>query len=163
MVKYYYENKLSNQNLTAKPNLVWAADCTLLDTGKALKLHLFVCIDIHTNFIVGYKTSKKAFNSKQVINSIEKAIQKRFCTKPKRKLIIHTDRGTQFFSKAYNKFIENYKEIFIASMSRENTPTDNAVAESFFANLKNELTFHHDFNTRSEARSTCSVSRASVR
>jgi len=30
---------------------------------------------------------------------------------------------------------------------------DNAVAESFFANLQNELTYHHDFITRQDARS----------
>ncbi len=33
------------------------------------------------------------------------------------------------------------------SMSRIGNCRDNAVAESFFVNLKNELTFHHDFGT----------------
>ncbi|HEY2015313.1 MAG TPA: IS3 family transposase [Bryobacteraceae bacterium] len=31
-------------------------------------------------------------------------------------------------------------------------PYDNAVVESFFANLKNELTWHRTFRTRDEAR-----------
>jgi len=63
--------------LTAKPNVVWAADCTSLDLEMFPKIHLFLCIDIHTNFIVTYKTSKKTINSKQVISGIEKAIQKK--------------------------------------------------------------------------------------
>lgn len=107
-------------------------------------IFIFLCIDIYTNFIVTYKTSKKTINSKQVISGIEKAIQKRFPVKPRRKLIIHTDRRTQFSSQAYNKFTENYKEIFIPSRSRENTPTDNAVEKRFMRTFKqhkiNEVT-----------------------
>lgn len=152
MTKYYYENKLSNQNITAKPNIVWVADCTLLDLGVSTKIHLFLCIDIHTNCIVTHKTSKKTINSKQVITGIEKAIRKRFLIKPKLKLIIHTDRGTQFSSQAYNKFTENYKEIFTPSMSRENTPTDNAVAERFMRTFKqhqiNGLTIEEKIQTQ---------------
>jgi hypothetical protein len=28
MAKYYYENILASQNITAKPNIVWVADIT---------------------------------------------------------------------------------------------------------------------------------------
>jgi len=38
-------------------------------------------------------------------------------------------------------------------MSRKGNAYDNAVAESFFGNLKNELVHHCDFRTREEARS----------
>ena len=41
----------------------------------------------------------------------------------------------------------------VVSVSRVRNCHDNAVAESFFANLKNELTYHRDFKTREEARS----------
>ena len=37
-------------------------------------------------------------------------------------------------------------------MSRKGHCHDNAVAESFFSNLKNELTWHRTFETRTEAR-----------
>ena len=52
------------------------------------------------------------------------------------KLIIHTDRGTQFASKTYKNFIEKYNHAVCASMSRENTPTDNSVAERFMRTFK---------------------------
>lgn len=38
-------------------------------------------------------------------------------------------------------------------MSRKGNAWDNAVAESFFSNLKNELVHHRDFKTREQARS----------
>ncbi|OYZ68369.1 MAG: hypothetical protein B7X98_02025 [Methylophilaceae bacterium 17-43-7] len=37
-------------------------------------------------------------------------------------------------------------------MNGRKTAYDNAVAESFFSNLKNEWVHHHDFNTREEAK-----------
>ena len=37
-------------------------------------------------------------------------------------------------------------------MSRKGECLDNAVAESFFGSLKNELVYHEDYKTRSEAR-----------
>ena len=42
---------------------------------------------------------------------------------------------------------------FVASMSRKGNCWANAVAESFFGNLKNKLTHHRDFKTREQARS----------
>ena len=39
-----------------------------------------------------------------------------------------------------------------ASMSGRKSAYDNAMAESFFSNLKNELVHHCDFATREEAR-----------
>lgn len=57
-------------------------------------------------------------------DALKKALNKRFTIKPKRKLIILIDRGTQFSSQAYNKFIENYKDIFEPNMSRHRTPKD---------------------------------------
>ncbi|HET7307538.1 MAG TPA: IS3 family transposase [Gammaproteobacteria bacterium] len=44
------------------------------------------------------------------------------------------------------------KQGMIPSMSRKGDCYDNAVAESFFGNLKNELTWHCTFRTHNEAR-----------
>ena len=71
----------------------------------------------------------------------------------KQKLIIHTDRGTQFSSKAYNTFTKKYKKYFIPSMSRENTPTDNSVAERFMRTFKN----HKIYNTTIEEKLSNSI------
>jgi integrase len=136
MTKYYYSNKLLNQNLTSKPNVVWAADCTSLDCGIYPKINLFLCIDIYSNRIIAHSYSLKTLKSKQIIKALKKAIDKRFYFKPTKKLIIHTDRGTQFSSQSYYNFTKDYSDYFQPSMSRENTPTDNAVAERFMRTFK---------------------------
>ena len=81
MIKYYYANKLASQNFTAKPNLVWVADCTSLNLGIFPKINLFICIDIHTNTVIATKMSKKVVQAKQVISALSKAIEKRFTRK----------------------------------------------------------------------------------
>ena len=54
MVKYYYENLMSNQNLTATTNIAWATDITKLRLRllRGQKAFVLLCIDIHKNYIV---------------------------------------------------------------------------------------------------------------
>ena len=54
-MKYYYGNLLANQNITAKTDIVWASDFTTLQvSGEDEKtLQIFLCIDLHTNYILG--------------------------------------------------------------------------------------------------------------
>ena len=135
MNKYYYENILGNQNVTSKTNLVWAADITTLELFRN-KAYVFLCIDIHTNIIVASVISRPVITSQKIIRSLEKALKLRATPKSTKKLIIHTDRGTQFSSKKYNQFTKMYEEYFCPSMTRLNTPTDNAVAERFVRTFK---------------------------
>jgi integrase len=134
--KYYYENILSSQNITAKSNIAWVADVTTLNLALNKKAHIFLCIDIHSNLIVGHAISQEPIRSTTVVKVLKKAIEDRCSISNTNKLIIHTDRGTQFSSKSYFDFVNTYSQFFIPSMSRENTPTDNAVAERFMRTLK---------------------------
>ena len=45
-----------------------------------------------------------------------------------------------------------YRQVIGWAMSRKGECLDNAVAESFFGTLKNELVYHEDYKTRAEAR-----------
>lgn len=134
--KFYYENVLANQNETAKNNVAWAADFTILESFRNQKIHVFLCIDIHSNLVVASIISKKVISASSVVNTLEKAINRRCNKSSKLKLIIHTDRGTQFSSKSYNNFVKKFNDIFIPSMTRENTPTDNSVAERYMRTFK---------------------------
>lgn len=69
---------------------------------------------------------------------------------PEPGLIHHTDQGTVYASAMYRAIMKRHG--MIASMSRKGDCYDNPVAESFFANLKNELTWHETFRTRDAAR-----------
>lgn len=136
MVKFYYNNLLSNQNITARPDLVWVADITDVELRHSKKLYVFLCIDIHTNTIIAHTINKNTIQSSTIVKTLSKQLEIRIKGKRENKLIIHTDRGTQFSSKKYNEFTEAYKHFFNPSMSRQNTPTDNAVAERFMKTFK---------------------------
>ena len=57
-------------------------------------------------------------------------------------IILHTDQGSVYSSKAYNKLLENYN--ISRSMSRAGTPTDNPVNESLNGWIKEELIVDFD-------------------
>lgn len=154
MVKYYYENLLSNQNLTATTNIAWVADITTLRLFRDQKAYIFLCIDIHTNYIVAALISKQPITAQSIIRSLERGIKQRLKIS-KKKLIIHTDRGTQFSSKMYNTFTKKYKDYFNPSMARENTSTDNSVADNSHNRWNNGV---HNFMVLRRGRfigSTC--------
>ena len=64
-------------------------------------------------------------------------------------LIHHSDQGAQYSSVAYRQHLTALG--ITPSMSRKGNCYDNAVAESFFSTLKNELIHHRTYQTRDEA------------
>lgn len=69
--------------------------------------------------------------------------------KPARGLIHHSDRGSQYCSKNYQKMIKQFG--IVPSMSRKGNCYDNAPMESWFGTLKMELTHHRHYRARKEA------------
>ncbi len=65
-------------------------------------------------------------------------------------VIVHSDQGSTYASGEYQKQLDKNK--LHCSMSRKSECLDNAVAESFFGSLKNELVYHEDYKSKSEAR-----------
>ncbi|MFT6426309.1 MAG: putative transposase [Celeribacter sp.] len=70
--------------------------------------------------------------------------------KPKQKVMIHSDQGSQFTSKEWHSFLSKHN--LVASMSRRGNCHDNAVAESFFQLLKRERVRRPTYLTRDAAR-----------
>jgi putative transposase len=66
--------------------------------------------------------------------------------------VLFSDRGAHYTSDRYQAVLREHG--IRCSMSRIANCLDNAVAESFFSTLKNELTLHERFVTRSAARAT---------
>lgn len=64
-------------------------------------------------------------------------------------LIHHTDRGSQYTSHEYHQMLRDNG--VTSSMSRKGEYWDNAVAESFFGRLKEELTHGQKFEIFREA------------
>jgi putative transposase len=71
--------------------------------------------------------------------------------RPNPGLVHHSDQGILYSSGSYLALLKQYG--MLRSMSGKGNCYDNAVAESFFSSLKNELVHHRNFQTRDEARS----------
>ena len=65
-------------------------------------------------------------------------------------VIVHSDQGSTYASGDYQQQLSGHQ--LRCSMSRKGECLDNAVAESFFGLLKNELVYHEDYKTRAQAR-----------
>ena len=65
-------------------------------------------------------------------------------------LLFHSERGSQYASKGYEKML---KENGIkGSMSRPGYPYDNSCMESFFATLKKERVYRRNYDTMEDVR-----------
>jgi putative transposase len=127
------------------PDRVWVADITQVPTVQGW-LYLATVLDLWSRRVVGWSMSRSV---KQDLadNALTMAIAQR---RPKPGLIHHSDRGSQYTSKAYRAQLQAIGAI--SSASRASMPYDNAVAESFFSSLKNELTHHERFLSTDQAR-----------
>ncbi|MCE2988659.1 MAG: IS3 family transposase [Burkholderiales bacterium] len=127
-----------------QPNRVWAGDMTFIRTREGW-LHLAVMLDLYSRKVVGYATDSRPGQAVH-LGALQMAIKAR---RPEAGLIHHTDRGPQYRSGAYKEVLASSG--IQASMNGRKVPQDNAVAESFFSTLKNELIHHVDLGSRAQA------------
>lgn len=138
-------NLLERNFEVQRPNTVWCADITYLWTIQGW-LYLAVIIDLYSRKIVGWAMSNRLKSS-----LVERALSMAYWhRKPGKGLIHHSDRGSQYAGKEYQKLLNRYG--MVCSMSRKGDCWDNAVAESFFHTLKTERTNGNLYRTRDEAR-----------
>ncbi|MCW9005964.1 MAG: IS3 family transposase [Gammaproteobacteria bacterium] len=140
------DNVLDRNFHVKQQNRVWVGDITFITTRKGV-LFLATVIDLYSRKVVGWSMSDKQ-NRHLVKDALMMAINSR---NPKPGLIHHTDQGIQYSSGDYKALLETHD--MVQSMSRKGNCHDNAVAESFFSHLKNELIYHKDFSDRDHARS----------
>ena len=65
-------------------------------------------------------------------------------------LVLHSDRGCQFTSDEYQRFLKGHN--LTCSMSAVGSCADNALVEGFFGMLKRERVNRRRYRTRAEAR-----------
>lgn len=82
-----------------------------------------------------------------VLRTLHMALWRR---KPKHRVLIHSDQGSQLTSMDWPAFIRTHN--LEHSTSRRGNCHDNAVAESFFSSLKRERIRRRIYKTREEAR-----------
>jgi len=138
-------NLVQQQFKVAEPNRIWVGDMTFIRTRQGW-LYLATLLDLYSRRVIGWSMSDRP-DLTLILNAFDMALEQR---RPKAGLIHHTDQGPIY---AARKYRERMAAAGVTpSMSAKGNAYDNAVAESFFGNLKNELVHHCDFESRDAAR-----------
>ena len=126
-------NLLERQFRAAAPNQRWVSDTTEFIIGDSTKLYLAGVLDLYSRFIVGWAVSP--VNDRHLtIKALEMALKRRA---PAAGLLHHSDQGCTYASEDYQAILD--ARGITCSMSRRGDCYDNAVMESFFSTVKNEL------------------------
>jgi len=140
-----FDNLLERQFDVPQPDQVYASDVTYIWTQEGW-LYLAVVIDLCSRKVVGWSMSSR-MKAQLVCDALKMAIWRR---RPTAGLIHHSDRGSQYASKAFRRLLKAHG--FKGSMSRKGDCWDNAVVESFFGSLKQERVQWRSYQTRYEAQ-----------
>ena len=139
------ENLLGQDFTASKANKCWAADITYIWTGEGW-LYLAVVLDLFSRRIVGW-SMQASLHKELVLEALSMALCQR---RPGLGLLHHSDRGSQYASANYQTRLQEAR--ISCSMSRRGNCYDNAVVESFFGTLKQEMVNRCRFATREIAR-----------
>ncbi|QRK05536.1 IS3 family transposase [Archangium violaceum] len=138
-------NILERNFSPGQPNSTWATDITYVGTGQGW-LYLAVVMDLFSRKVVGWSMSEN-IDRHLVLNALDMALEGR---QPPQGLLHHSDRGSQYASTDYQQALA--ARGIQCSMSRKGNCWDNAVVESFFSSLKQELVYTTAFATHEQAR-----------
>ncbi|WLQ15626.1 IS3 family transposase [Hahella aquimaris] len=139
------ENLLQQDFNATEINQKWAGDITYLWTEEGW-LYLAVVLDLFSRKVIGWAMSKR-MKSELVCDALRMALWRR--RQPKG-VIVHSDRGSQYCSEAYQTLIQAHG--LRCSMSGKGNCYDNACVESFFHSLKVEAIHGERYATRQEMR-----------
>lgn len=135
------ENILNRDFNPDMPNKAWS---TYIRTQEGW-LYLAIVIDLYSRSIVGWSIDKQMTTS-----LVKRALMRAFnLRQPKKGLVHHSDRGSQYASHEYQGLLRQYQKQ--PSMSRKGNCRDNSPVERFFSSLKREWIGDQLYHSRSEA------------
>jgi putative transposase len=136
-------DRVGRQFTVAEPDRLWVADITYLRSWEGF-LYLAVVMDACSRRVVGWAMATH-LRRELVLDAVGMAI---FTRKPAPGLVHHSDRGSQYTSYEFGKTLRTSG--VLASMGAVGSAYDNAMVESFFASLKEELIYQRSWPTRHE-------------
>ena len=139
------ENLLDRNFTPEAPNQVWTSDITYLWTDEGW-LYLAIVLDLFNREVVGWSL-KPRMTADIVTDALTMAWFRR---RPEPGLLHHSDRGSQYASKAFRDKLEEYG--MRCSMSRKGNCWDNAPTESWFNSFKNERVHGVKYTTLAEMK-----------
>jgi transposase InsO family protein len=127
-----------------RPNALWLADVTLVSTAEG-RLYVAAVLDVFSRLVVGWAMDER-LGSQLVLSALQMA----YAQREPRKVIHHSDHGTEYTAVAFGKRCGQLG--ITLSMGSVGDCYDNAMMESFFSSLEAEVLDRNRFRTREEAR-----------
>ena len=138
-------NRLQRNFVATEPEQKWVTDITEIKTAEG-KLFLCVVLDLFSKRAIGWSMHHRQ-DRQMAIKALEMACWTR---EQDTSVIIHSDRGSQFTSADYQRYVK--EKGLISSMSAVGHCADNAACEGFFGLLKRERVKLNRYRTRDIAR-----------
>jgi putative transposase len=137
---------LVRRDFTAdRPGIKVVGDITYIRTWQGW-LYLATLIDCFNREVIGWSIADH-LRTELVTDALEMAVRN---DRLEPDCILHSDRGTQYVSHTYRATLTDLG--LRHSVGRTGQCWDNALAESFFASLKNERVHHMVYPTRTKAK-----------
>jgi len=155
--KKYKATTHSNHTLPVAPNLLaqnfeadapnqkWVSDITYIWTDEGW-LYLAVVLELYSRRVIGWTIAER-MTAKLVCDALIMALWRRHLPQG---VIVHSDRGSQYCSAAYQKLLD--KNQLVCSMSKKGDCYDNAAMKSWNHSLKVEAIHGERFLTRAIAK-----------
>jgi transposase InsO family protein len=140
-----FANLLAQDFSASAPNQKWCTDFTYLFLKSGEVRYNCTIIDLYDRSVVASVTDRH-ITSDLAIRTLGKALESQQGTIEN--LILHSDQGSQYTSRAFTEYCESAH--VIQSMSKAGYPYDNAPMERYFNTLKNECTNLYAFKTEEE-------------
>ena len=143
------KNVVSRKFSVETPNQVWVGDVAQFMV-KGVYYYICVVIDLFSRKVLAHRVSPSC-SAKLITSTFKTAFAERGYPEG---LVFHSDQGSQYTSAAFRGLLSLYG--VTQSFSYPGRPVDNAVAESFFANLKREELYRHEYRSEREFREAVS-------
>lgn len=143
---YFVPEDLIQQDFKAlEPNEAWVSDITYVLTQEGW-VYCAIILDLFSRKVIGLAVEAR-MTAELVLTALRQALTHR---RPPAGVIHHSDRGSQYTSRALKLLADNYGVQL--SMGKVANAYDNAVAESFFHTLKTELVYFQSYKNLEEAK-----------
>ena len=138
-------NLLDRKFTSCAPDQVWTSDITYLWTAQGW-LYLAIVLDLFNREVIGWSL-KPRMTADLVTDALTMAWFRR---RPGPGVMLHSDRGSQYASQAFQDKLAEYG--MTCSMSRKGNCWDNSPTESWFNSFKNERYHGIRYDTHADMR-----------
>ncbi len=140
-----YPNKASNLHID-KSELLFVSDITYIKVFDSF-CYLFLITDAYSRKVMGYNFSRR-MTAQCCLVALNQAIENR--SYPDRKLIHHSDRGSQYCAADYVKILIG--NFIVISMTENGDPLENPLAERMNRTFKDVFGLDENFPTFDKAK-----------